>query len=171
MDRYFAAKNRALAGERTSYLQDIYGNYANAPPRKSELYEKALAFRNRELEQHSAVKMERDSYMQKAEKLESDIKRLRAYSHGQSVKYSKLRLEYERAINDRDRGGGSASVPVVQSNDGEGSGAEQPNGVSGEVLQPVLPVGGQAGEHAAEGRHEGGSELQGSAEVPSQPVQ
>ncbi len=156
-----------------SYLEDIsrtYGkNLSALAPRKSDTYEKALTFRQKEKEHYA--RMERDNVAL------TDYGLYQKQMHRQTLaeleslreKLSKLEAEHERATSRRDDRTADGGVRVQQEQ------LEQPR-EERPLHVPVLPADGvpdprgQASEHGDEGRRTGGDDTAGSVEQRGEAV-
>ena len=168
-DPFFLAQQKRSGppwGQHRSYMEDVYRTYGKLPHRSSATYEKALAFRMKELERHRATEAERDSYMDLSARMEEERQILHSKLAKQERQYSKLKSKYERSINDRDTRNGSSSLQTPLANNADGPRKDESAAVPVEALQPNAPdPGGHGAQHGDEGRHTRGGELEGGPEV------
>ena len=161
MDPYFRAKYSSNK-TKSSYLEDINRTYykTSVPPRKSESYDRAVAYRKREKDQIAAVLQENGELWDKVNNYESVAQRVRDYINGQTELISELNSKLEAYNVGSNSGSGSSgndSKRTLQPSEerGEGSTADVP----GEVLPTDVPdTRGQTTEHPDEGRQGGGED-------------
>lgn len=146
-DPFFKARARAPGapswGQHDSYAEDIYRTYppsgGKLPTRDPQAYERALKFRERELQRHQETTDQRDRYKGL---LEANTSRLQAVTDTLAEvtrKYSELKLKHERATA---HSGSSSELPSVREHAGEQcEGPVAPDvqpGADTDGLQPAL---------------------------------
>ena len=180
MDPFLKAKYKgggAPWGQHGSYTEDVQRTYngGGLPKRDPQAFERALDYRQRELEEWRQTKSQRDQYAEllgaNTDRLERSTAKIRELTE----QYSKLKLDYGRAIADRDTRDRSGPVPHAQADGRDAGRADEPvarvDGVQREVLRHGPDASGPRGEHDAEGRHTGGADAAGSEPVRDGDVQ
>lgn len=152
-----------------SYTEDVQRTYnpGGLPKRDPQAFERALNYRQRELEEWRQTKSQRDEFAEllgaNTERLERSTAKIRELTE----QYSKLKQDYGRAIADRDTRDRSDPVPHAETDEREGGSADEVRvgGVQREVLRHGPDAGGPGDQHDAEGRHTGGADAEGGEPV------
>jgi len=174
MDPFLRAKYKrggAPWGQHGSYTEDVHRTYNSGglPKRDPQAFERALDYRQRELEEWRQTKSQRDEYEGLLAANTDRLVRSTAKIRELTEQNSKLRTDYGRAIADRDSRDRSDPVPRAETDGREASRADEPDagvgGVQLEVLRHGPDAGGPSGEHGAEGRHAGGADAEGGEAV------
>lgn len=174
MDPFFKSRGQTRPwGTHNSYLEDISRTYGKSlgpslANRTSETYERALEFRRKEVAERDRERAEFAALRRDHDVLQKKYEHLMKFS---TESYSKLKSDYERAVNSSNRSGGSDRVSSARPSDAklpdtdsaqEPDSDTRPSGASEERVDP----GGSSGEHDAEGRLGGRTDTEGSAKLP-----
>tara|TARA_Y100000389_G_scaffold21207_1_gene18192 strand:+ start:6647 stop:7198 length:552 start_codon:yes stop_codon:yes gene_type:complete len=151
------------------YLEQLLQKTGALPQRDPRAFERALEYRRREIDEGRQTKSERDGLAKLLGANTDRLARSTATIRKLAEQNSKLQLDYERAVADRDSRDRSGPLPLAETDGRAASRTDEPvagvGGLQREVLRHGPDAGGPRGEHDAEGRHAGGTDAEGSEPV------